>query len=257
MILSFKFIKNLMMNSYKMFLLNHLSPLLIQFLFKGEFLENQIHEIDRGLSCFDTNDGDVLTSAGLNVVIPFRQDIRSDSTPSTNPCDTKINCFSIPNTSIAVSSDVSDSGSLSVGGKVVLTRRRRIVRIVSGFVISNDSGRTSVKRISEVNALDGLPRKRRAVSRKEKGDFIEILKSHEKVGRRPQPLVQMQEFRDVIDECGFQDLGFVGNKFTWHKNVIGGDTVWERLDRAVTNGDWRALFPASNVSHLECGCFDH
>nr|POE59890.1 hypothetical protein CFP56_39459 [Quercus suber] len=121
-----------------------------------EFLENQIHEIDRGLSCFDTNDGDVLTSAGLNVVLPFRQDMRSDSTPSTNPCDTKINCFSIPNTSIAVSSGVSDSGSLSVGGKVVLTRRRRIVRIFSGFVISNDSGGTSVKRISEVNALDGI-----------------------------------------------------------------------------------------------------
>ena len=67
----------------------------------------------------------------------------------------------------------------------------------------------------------------------------------------------MQEFRDVIDECGFRDLGFIGNKFTWHKNVMGGDTVWERLDRAIANGDWELLFPASKVSHLECGCSDH
>ena len=34
------------------------------------------------------------------------------------------------------------------------------------------------------------------------GDFNEILKSHEKLGGRSRPLIQMQEFRDVIDECG-------------------------------------------------------
>ena len=42
---------------------------------------------------------------------------------------------------------------------------------------------------------------------------------------RPRPIAQMQEFRDVINECRFRDLGFVGNKFTWHKTVIGGDTL--------------------------------
>ena len=87
--------------------------------------------------------------------------------------------------------------------------------------------------------------------------FYEILKSHKKVGGRPCPIAQMQEFKDVINKCGFQDLGFVGNKFTWHKNDIGSDTVWERLDRAVANGDWVALFSASKVSHLECGCSSH
>ena len=89
------------------------------------------------------------------------------------------------------------------------------------------------------------------------GDFNEILKSHEKMGGRPLPVAQMQEFRDAIDECGFQDLGFMGNKFTWHKTVMGGGIVWERLDRAVANSDWEALFPSSKVSHLECGCSDH
>ena len=28
----------------------------------------------------------------------------------------------------------------------------------------------------------------------------------------------MQGFRDVLDECGFMDLGFVGPMFTWHKH---------------------------------------
>lgn len=90
-----------------------------------------------------------------------------------------------------------------------------------------------------------------------RGDFNEILKSHEKVGGRPRPLSQIQGFSDVLDECGFMDMGFVGNKFTWNKNIMGGVTVWERLDRAVANNDWMSLFLALKVYHLECGCFDH
>ena len=136
---------------------------------QGEFLENQIREIDRGFSCFDTNDGDVPTSSGLAVVIPFRQDMKSDLAPYTNPRETKINCLSVPNTSIVVFGDVSDSVSLSVGGKVVPTRRKRIVKMAFNFVISTDFGEVSVKQTSEANALNGLPRKRRVVSRKDKG----------------------------------------------------------------------------------------
>ena len=33
-------------------------------------------------------------------------------------------------------------------------------------------------------------------------------------GGRHRPTRQMEEFRDVLDECGFQDLGYSGNKFT-------------------------------------------
>ena len=140
---------------------------------QGEFLENQINEIDCGLSCFDTNDGDAPTSVRLDVVIPFRQNMRSDLALSFTPCDTNIYCPSIPNNSLVVSCDVSDLGSFSGGGKVVSTRRRRVVRTVSNFVISNEFGGATVKCTSEANALNGLPRKRRAVSREEKdGDLL-------------------------------------------------------------------------------------
>ena len=43
----------------------------------------------------------------------------------------------------------------------------------------------------------------------------------------------MEAFRDVLDECEFKDLGFVGGKYTWYKGMGGGNIIWERLDRAV------------------------
>ena len=45
----------------------------------------------------------------------------------------------------------------------------------------------------------------------------------------------MQDFRDILDDCVFTDLGFVGNKFTWGKKLAGGITVWERLDKAIAS----------------------
>lgn len=49
------------------------------------------------------------------------------------------------------------------------------------------------------------------------GDFNELLKTREKLGGRLRPYGQMQNFREVLDECGLLDLGFVGTKFTWFK----------------------------------------
>ena len=44
----------------------------------------------------------------------------------------------------------------------------------------------------------------------------------------------MKAFRDVFDECEFKDLGFMGGKYTWYRGTGGGNTIWERLDHAVT-----------------------
>ena len=67
----------------------------------------------------------------------------------------------------------------------------------------------------------------------------------------------MEEFREVLDECGFRDLGFVGGKFTWCNGHPDGYTIWERLDRAVASIEWLDKFPATKVIHLECGSSDH
>ena len=140
---------------------------------QGEFLENQINEIDCELSCFDTNDGDAPTSAGLDMIFSLGQNMRSDLASPLTPNDTNKSCISVSNNSLAVSSNVSDSSFLSRGGKVVFTRRRRVMRTVFDFVILNTSSGAPVKRTNEANALEGLPRKRRTVSRQEKdGDLL-------------------------------------------------------------------------------------
>lgn len=83
------------------------------------------------------------------------------------------------------------------------------------------------------------------------------MKSHEKLGGRLRPYGQMQKFREVLDKYGLFDLGFVGNKFTWHKTHPGGGVVWERLDRAVSTVDWFNLFPVTKVKMLVCASSDH
>ena len=57
------------------------------------------------------------------------------------------------------------------------------------------------------------------------GDFNEILKAEEKLGGRSRPTRQMEAFREVIDECGFKDLGYVGGKYTWYRGSRGGNTI--------------------------------
>jgi len=70
------------------------------------------------------------------------------------------------------------------------------------------------------------------------------------------PHNQMQAFRDVLDTCGFVDLGFTGLEFTWQGNRHG-HVIWERLDRGVANYDWMAKFPTTIVRHLNCVASDH
>lgn len=61
---------------------------------------------------------------------------------------------------------------------------------------------------------------------------------------------QMQLFKDVLDECGFMDLGFVGSQFTWSKHFADGHSIWEILDRGLANNSWFTKFPGSIVTHL-------
>ncbi|XP_075665901.1 uncharacterized protein LOC142635659 [Castanea sativa] len=67
----------------------------------------------------------------------------------------------------------------------------------------------------------------------------------------------MQLFRDVLDEYGFLDLGFVGNRFTWSKHFADGHSIWERLDRGVANANCFLKFPGTIVHHLHCTSSDH
>ena len=88
------------------------------------------------------------------------------------------------------------------------------------------------------------------------GDFNELVRLEEKQGRHSRSERQMQLFRDVLDDCGFVDLGFNGPKFTWTNNRLG-DMTWERLDRAVATPEWLLRFPSARVYHLDVRWSDH
>lgn len=91
------------------------------------------------------------------------------------------------------------------------------------------------------------------------GDFNELLWSPEKLGLGPRQDFLMKEFRDVLDECGFMNLSYVGGKFTWRGKRAGGSggLVLERLDRAVATNGWFARFPGSKVQDLHTHSSDH
>ena len=82
------------------------------------------------------------------------------------------------------------------------------------------------------------------------GDFNEIAKQSEKRGGRARPHSQMQAFRDILEECGFMDLGFVESISTWHKH-FDNYIIWERLDRAVATNEWFSMYPDTKVNNLD------
>ena len=67
----------------------------------------------------------------------------------------------------------------------------------------------------------------------------------------------MQGFRDVIDECGFINLGFQGLPFTWCNNRKGAAITWLRLDRYMVTNDWIMQFSSIVVYHIESIISDH
>ena len=67
----------------------------------------------------------------------------------------------------------------------------------------------------------------------------------------------MQLFRDVIDECGFMDLGFVGSKFTCARHFDDGYSVRLRLDRCLATNSWFHKFLGTRIHHLQSMSSDH
>nr|XP_023893259.1 uncharacterized protein LOC112005243 [Quercus suber] len=89
------------------------------------------------------------------------------------------------------------------------------------------------------------------------GDFNELIRGDEKLGRNRRGHGQMQLFRDAIDVCGFMDLEYSSTKFTWSKHFSNGQSIWERLDRAFCTNEWLQQFAGSKVIHMSCTTLDH
>ena len=67
----------------------------------------------------------------------------------------------------------------------------------------------------------------------------------------------MQAFREVVDHCSFQDMGWRGVPFTWDNKQHGDANVKARLDRAFANASFLDLFEFMSVKHISSTTSDH
>ncbi|MBA0620387.1 hypothetical protein Godav_006107 [Gossypium davidsonii] len=74
------------------------------------------------------------------------------------------------------------------------------------------------------------------------GDFNEIMYSYKKCGGEPREESRMEAFREALEECLLEDLGYLGVWFTWERGNLPETNIRERLDRGVANDKWRQLF---------------
>lgn len=88
-------------------------------------------------------------------------------------------------------------------------------------------------------------------------DFNMILASNEKEGGAIRFRREIEDFRNVVDNCALKDLGFMGSKYTWQRCETRGNVIGERLDRFLSSMDWYDLFPDSVVDHLPIYLSDH
>jgi hypothetical protein len=90
------------------------------------------------------------------------------------------------------------------------------------------------------------------------GDFNEILHSWEKEGGAPKPQAQMDKFKNALEICELDDLGYVGDTFTWRNNSHDASKyIRERLDRAVATLSWRLRFLGFRVVNGDHRHSDH
>jgi hypothetical protein len=90
------------------------------------------------------------------------------------------------------------------------------------------------------------------------GDFNEILHSWEKEGGVPRAQCYMDRFKEALEFCELDDLGFVGDAFTWRNHSHdAAKYVHERLDREVATQSWRNRFLGYKVINGDPRHSDH
>lgn len=89
------------------------------------------------------------------------------------------------------------------------------------------------------------------------GDFNATLLYEEKEGGVPVRESQIENFRSALDDCGLQDLDYLGDTFTWTNRQGESDQIIERLDKFIANEEYWQLFPNCSVTHLNWANSDH
>ena len=77
------------------------------------------------------------------------------------------------------------------------------------------------------------------------------------MGGAPRRQRQMDGFREVVNTCGFKNLGYCSPDFTWCNMQEGNNRIYLRLDRALATNDWISYFNGTKVLHLVDSTSDH
>ncbi|GAA0138880.1 hypothetical protein LIER_00538 [Lithospermum erythrorhizon] len=90
------------------------------------------------------------------------------------------------------------------------------------------------------------------------GDFNEVLSGDEHVSQqRQRPAWQMNNFRQVVTDCGLFDVQYVGFQYTWCNTFTSPDSTKVRLDRGLASKCWMDRFPQAKLTHLSTNTSDH
>lgn len=89
------------------------------------------------------------------------------------------------------------------------------------------------------------------------GDFNETLFGSEQFSRSARPEWQMRNFREAVQDCSLQDLGWLGVPYTWDNQQQGDNNVKARLDRGLASPEFLQRFEHTRVRHLSAIESDH
>ncbi|RYR42019.1 hypothetical protein Ahy_A08g038468 [Arachis hypogaea] len=89
------------------------------------------------------------------------------------------------------------------------------------------------------------------------GDFNDILSQEEKIGLHPKPQSQVREFKQFVGMNYLMDLDLKGERFTWFSNPRNRFITRDKIDRALANWKWRALYQHVLLTALPAISSDH
>lgn len=89
------------------------------------------------------------------------------------------------------------------------------------------------------------------------GDINDTISGEEKKGGNSRSFEQLSLGRNIIADCGLQDLGFIGYPFTWSNGRQGEEQIQCRLDRALAIDLFINRFIPIQVTHLPRFESDH
>lgn len=84
-----------------------------------------------------------------------------------------------------------------------------------------------------------------------------ILNDTEKIGGNPIDLRISDMFHNSINTCNLNDLGYIGDHFTWAKNQAESHHIQERLDRFLATSSWISNYQNHFNNHLLRYASDH